>query len=145
MCINYVDEVFAMIKCTHLLKYKNTNNLHKPSLQKKLSNQVPRQEMAQRSIPTSVPAVNPGRKLPLNQNGPIPNIPQTQSPVLRRNADSLINNEKLPGSSTKAMLEKPHMSPKLYRHPLNKDKINLMVKSAYTEESDSVKVSRFFL
>ena len=75
----------------------------------------------------------------------MPNVPQTQSPVLRRNTDSLINNKKIPGSSTKAMLEKPSMSPKLYRHPLDKDKIDLMVKSAYTEEGDSVKVSRFVL
>ena len=131
------------IKFTHWLNYKIANNLYKPSLQKKLSNQVPQQEMAQRSIPTSAPAVNPGRKLPLNQNGVIPNIPQTQSPILKRNTDSPINHEKMPGSSTKAMLEKPNMSPKLYRHPLNKEKINVMVKSAYKEESDSVKVSRF--
>lgn len=103
--------------------------------------------MAQRSIPTSVPAANPGRKLPLNQNGPIPNIPQTQSPVLKRNTDSPIANVKMPGSSSssKAMLEKPSMSPNLYRHPLNKEKIDATVKSAYKEESDSVKVSRFAL
>ena len=101
--------------------------------------------MAQRSIPTSASAANPGRKLPLNQNGPIPNIPQTRSPVLKRNTDSPINNEKMPGNSTKAVLEKPNMSPKLYKHPLNKETIDVMVKSAYKEESDSVKVSRFVL
>lgn len=133
------------IKCTHWLNYQITNNLYKLFLQKKLSNQVPRQEMAQRSIPTSAPVVNPGRKLPLNQNGPIPNIPQTQSPVLKRNTDSPINNEQMPGTSTKVMLEKPNMSPKLYRHPLNKENINIMVKSAYKEESDSVKVSRLVI
>ena len=99
--------------------------------------------MAQRSIPTSAPAANPGRKLTLNQNGPIPNIPQTQSPVPKRSTDSPISHEKMPGSSAKAMLEKPNMSPKLYRHPLNKEKIDEMVKSAYKEESNSVKVSRF--
>lgn len=101
--------------------------------------------MAQRSIPTSAPAANPGRKLPLNQKGPIPNISQTQSPVLMRSNDSTNSNEKMPGSSTKTMLEKPNASPKLYRHPLNKEKIDAMVKSAYKEESDSVKVSRFAL
>lgn len=101
--------------------------------------------MAQRSIPTSAPAANPGRKLPLNQKGPIPNISQTQSPVLMRSNDSTNSNEKMPGSSTKTMLEKPNVSPKLYRHPLNKEKIDAMVKSAYKEESDSVKVSRFAL
>lgn len=97
--------------------------------------------MPQRSIPTSAPAANPGRKLPVNQNGPIPNIPQTRSPVLTRNTDSPVNNEKMPGNSTKAMLEKPNMSPKLYRHPLNKEKIDVMVTSAYKEESNSVKVT----
>lgn len=99
--------------------------------------------MAQRSIPTPAPAANPGRQLALNQNGAIPNIPQTRSPVMKRNTDSPINNEKMHGNSTKAMSEKPNISPKLYRHPLSKEKIDVMVKSAYKDESDSVKVSRF--
>ena len=61
---------------------------------------------------------------------------------MKRNTDSPINNEKRHGNSTKAMSEKPNMSPKLYRHPLSKEKIDMMVKPAYKEESDSVKVSR---
>lgn len=99
--------------------------------------------MAQRTIPTSTPGANPGRNLPLKQNASIPNVTQTQSPMMKRNqADSPINNVKIPGSSGKALLEKPSMSPSLYRHPLNKERIDAMVKSAYKEESDSVKVSR---
>lgn len=98
--------------------------------------------MAQRTIPTSTPGTNPGRNLPLKQNASIPNVTQTQSPMMKRNPDSPINNVKIPGSSGKTLLEKPSISPSLYRHPLNKERIDAMVKSAYKEESDSVKVSR---
>ena len=35
------------------------------------------------------------------------------------------------------------MSPSLYRHRMNKEKIDAMVKSAYKEKSDSVKVGRY--
>lgn len=97
--------------------------------------------MAQRSIPASTPGANPARNLPLKQNVPIPNVTQTQSPIMKRNPDSSLNNGKMPGSSSNALLEKPSMSPaNMYRHPLNKEKIDAMVKSAYKERSDSVKV-----
>ena len=107
--------------------------------------------MAQRKIPNSPPTVNPGRNLPLKQNGPIPNVPQTQSPVMKRSTDSPVMSGKIPtlpmnsnvGNSGKvAVLEKQTMSPSLYRHPLNKEKIDAMVKSAYKDKGDSVKVSR---
>ncbi|XP_078360243.1 uncharacterized protein LOC144644596 [Oculina patagonica] len=107
---------------------------------KKPNNQVPILEMAQRSIPASTPGANPARNLPLKQNVPIPNVTQTQSPIMKRNPDSSVNNGKMPGSSSNALLEKPSMSPaSMYRHPLNKEKIDAMVKSAYKERSDSVK------
>lgn len=100
--------------------------------------------MAQRTIPTSTPGANPARNLPLKQNVPIPNVTQTQSPIMKRNPDSPINNVKMPGSGGTTLLEKPSMSPaSMYRHPLNKEKIDAMVKSAYKERSDSVKVSRW--
>ena len=98
--------------------------------------------MAQRTIPNSTPGSNPGRNLSLKQNGAIPNGSQMQSPIMKRNPNSPINNVKMPGSSSNALLEKPSMSASLYRHPLSKEKINAMVKAAYKEKSDSVKVSR---
>ncbi|KAJ7394174.1 hypothetical protein OS493_003854 [Desmophyllum pertusum] len=110
--------------------------------------QVPRQGVTQRTIPTLAPAANPVRNLPLKQNGPISNVTQTQSPVMKRSTDNPIINvakmSSLPlnsnaGSSGKAMLEKQSMSPNMYRRPLNKDKIDAMVKSTYKEKSDSVK------
>ena len=38
-------------------------------------------------------------------------------------------------------MEKSSPSPKLYQHPLDKEKIDAMVKAAYKEESDTLKVS----
>lgn len=107
--------------------------------------------MPQRTIPTSAPAPAPGRALPLKQNGPIPHpkVPQMQSPIMKRNTDNPIANVNMPtlplssnsGGGSKGILEKVSPSPKLYRHPLDKDKIDAMVKSAYKDtESDSVKV-----
>ena len=107
---------------------------------KKVIRQVPRQEMTQRTIPTSAPA--------MAQNGPIPlpKVPSTKSPILKRNTDSPVANVKLPSlplSSNSGGNSQASPSPKLYRYPLDKDKIDAMVKSAYKEQSDSVKVSRF--
>lgn len=107
--------------------------------------------MPQRTIPTSAPAPAPGRALPLKQNGPIPHpkVPQMQSPIMKRNTDNPITSVNMPtlplssnsGGGSKGILEKVIPSPKLYRHPLDKDKINALVKSAYKDtESDSVKV-----
>lgn len=106
---------------------------------KKVIRQVPGQEMTQRTIPTSAPA--------MAQNGtiPRPKVPSTQSPILKRNTDSPVPNVKLPSlplSSNSGGSIQASPSPKLYRYPLDKDKIDAMVKSAYKEQSDSVKVIR---
>lgn len=73
----------------------------------------------------------------------MPNVTKAQSPIMKRNPES--PSGKMPGStcSGNTLLEKPSMSPSLYRHHMNKEKIDAMVKSAYKEESDSVKVGRY--
>lgn len=102
--------------------------------------------MPKMSIPTGAPSGTPGRALAIQQNGPLmhPKVPQTQSPVLKRNVDSPVRNVKLPPlplSSKSGGSSNASPSPKLYRHPLDKEKINALVKSAYKEKStDSVKV-----
>lgn len=117
---------------------------------KKARQQVPHQEMAQRKIPTLPPTSNPGRNLPLKQNGSIPSVPQTQSPAMKRNSDNSVPCGKIPTlpmnpsvvkNGQVTMSEKQPISPSLYRHPLKKEKIDAMVKAAYNNKgnSDSVK------
>ena len=109
--------------------------------------------MAQRKIPTLPPTSNPGRNLPLKQNGSIPSVPQTQSPAMKRNSDNSVSCGKIPtlpmnpsvGKNGQVTIsEKQPISPSLYRHPLKKEKIDAMVKAAYNNKgnSDSVKVIR---
>lgn len=115
---------------------------------KKVRHQVPRQDIAQSKISTLPPTSNPGRNPPLKQNGSIPNVPQNQSPAVKRNTDSPGTSGKIPtltmnpsvGKNGQVTVsEKQTMSPSLYRHPLNKEKIDAMVKAAYKGKSDSVK------
>ena len=109
--------------------------------------------MAQRKIPTLPPTSNPGRNLPLKQNGSIPSVQQTQSPAKKRNSDNPVPGGKIPTlpmnpsvgkNGQVTMSEKQPISPSLYRHPLKKEKIDAMVKAAYNNKgnSDSVKVLR---
>ena len=109
--------------------------------------------MAQRKIPTLPPTSNPGRNLPLKQNGSIPSVQQTQSPAMKRNSDNPVPGGKIPTlpmnpsvgkNGQVTMSEKQPISPSLYRHPLKKEKIDAMVKAAYNNKgnSDSVKVIR---
>lgn len=114
------------------------------SAKKKANGQIPRQEMSPRTIPTSAATQSPGRPHSIKQNGLIPHpiVTQTQSPITKRNPNRPIPNVKrpsLPRSSNSGGSSKASPSPKLYRHPLDKDKIDAMVKSAYKERSDSVK------
>lgn len=108
--------------------------------------QLPRQKMSPRTVPTSAPpTVSLGQTLAMKQSSTMlhPSVAPTQSPVMKRSTDSpvpKVNVPCLPRNTSSGGSIKTSPSPKLYRHPLGKEKIDALVKSAYKETSDSVKV-----
>ena len=109
--------------------------------------QVPRREMFPRTVPPiSAPATaSLGQSLAMKQSNPMlhPSVAPTQSPVMKRSTDSpvpKVNVPCLPQNTSSGGSIKTNPSPKLYRHLLDKENIDALVKSAYKETGDSVKV-----